>query len=596
MIKNFTIDNIKFNVTITDIKPDTAEEYTDLKIYKDFPELIDINPEFKELDESPIKFFKDNSYYYIQIRQANSTVLKNNSSSDVEFDKASTTTTSEVYLRFSTEQELSFFITRHIFPEIIESYIPEGDWSDFTTTKEILDWWKALNGNKNMFDPNESICYGKLESPNSEKGKGYNKHEPVSYYNNTKTSWDRDLPNLVTSYDEELKIHVPLTSNHSLESWYASLPNVVDGQKMFMAKEGMTKTLIEFVAPEYNCTTYVTYCDLPKLEEGQEMFKNNALKTFQLHANKLIHGNSMFENNVTMEYFGGFCESLVNGRAMFKNTAIEGFCMTLPSLTNGFDMFKGCRLSDLSLKYIADNIRDVNEENKHRPQDKDTDFYTTISISLKDDFTKSEELLGYLNDIKEKGWTVVAYYSDNVNEDGIWSGSTSVNDIYYTNPLLVEKINVSENLCSLVDGTNLFASTPSPLFENESLVKFVARLSSLEIADNMFYGCTELRYFKAINLGKLHQAFGMFSGCFNMTQFDGDLSALEDGEDMFYGCKLGVRTLQRIANTIKTHSSGTHKITIGMNCKESEYETSSYKKHIDTIKEKGWEVLCGFNK
>lgn len=50
MIKNFTIDNIKFIVTITDIKPDTAEEYNDLKVYKDFPELKDIIPEFLGAD------------------------------------------------------------------------------------------------------------------------------------------------------------------------------------------------------------------------------------------------------------------------------------------------------------------------------------------------------------------------------------------------------------------------------------------------------------------------------------------------------------------------------------------------------------------
>lgn len=304
----------------------------------------------------------------------------------------------------------------------------------------------------------------------------------------------------------------------------------------------------------------------------------------------------MFEGNPNLKGFGAWTPKLVNGRAMLKNTDAEEICIQLNSLTNGFEMFKGCSINLSSLKEISESIRDVNEENKYRPQDKDTDFYTTISIGTGFDFSENDEALGYLNTIKEKGWTVVAVYKGNVNEAGIWTDDNTINEIYYSSPVLVEKINVSENLQNLVDGSNLFASTPSPLFDNETLVKFVARLTSLEVADNMFYGCTELRYFKAINLGKLRSAFGMFSGCFKMTQFDGDLSALEDGEDMFYGCKLGVRTLQRIANTIKTHTSGTHKITIGMNCKESEYETSSYKTHIVTIKEKGWDVLCGFNK
>lgn len=593
MIKNFTIDNTKFSINISGDKPQNAETFTP-SFYEGYPELKEIKPSFIDSDgTTDITFLKDNIYYYIKINQSTTSTLKNESSEAVCFSTKGDSETSVAYLRFNTEQELSFFITRHIFPELHETYTPKGEFSIFTTTKQILDWWNAINDTKNMFDPFESFCYGRAESNTAKKGKGYNKHNPLSYFNDDKDTWDRDLPNLETSFDEESQTHIPLTRDNSFKIWKAEIPNVVDGQKMFERQEGGIR-IEQFQATEYSSIS--TTSVLNNLIEGQEMFKNNSLSEFKATAENLCHGISMFEGNPNMTTFGAWTPKLVNGRAMLKNTDAENVCIQLTSLTNGFEMFKGCRLSNDSLKYIATNIRDVNEENKHRPQDKDTDFYTTISITLKEDFTKSEELLGYLNTIKEKGWTVVAVYKDNVNEAGIWSDDNTINEIYYSSPVLVEKINVSENLQKLVDGSNLFASTPSPLFDNESLVKFVARLTSLEVADNMFYGCTELRYFKAINLGNLISAFGMFSGCFKMTQFDGDLSALEDGEDMFYGCKLGVRTLQRIANTIKTHTSGTHKITIGMNCKETEYETSSYKTHIDTIKEKGWEVLCGFNK
>lgn len=273
---------------------------------------------------------------------------------------------------------------------------------------------------------------------------------------------------------------------------------------------------------------------------------------------------------------------------MFKGCPLENWEVignhtnSLGSLTNGYEMFLDCALNADSIENIKNNIKDVNSL-IDSPQDKNSDIYTTIHLGIEvipntEPFNKA---LSALHAIRDKGWTVIATLLCE-----FWVDCKNVNDICETSTAIFEKELVAVKLSSLVDGSNMFASAPSPLFQNETLKDFYATLPELERAENMFYGCTELKYFYADGENKLERAFGMFSGCTNLKEFYGDLSNLDDGEDMFYGCKLNLKSLQRIANSIKTHTSGTHTITLGINSTAQSVETA-----LNTIRSKGWNVI-----
>ena len=90
----------------------------------------------------------------------------------------------------------------------------------------------------------------------------------------------------------------------------------------------------------------------------------------------------------------------------------------------------------------------------------------------------------------------------------------------------------------------------------ETLTTWVADLSNLTVGDNMFKGTA-------------------------LTTFIGDLSALTSGVDMFAGCSLTVESVEFIADTLPTVTSGT--ITLGTT-------TEAHADAIADIQAKGWTV------
>ena len=91
----------------------------------------------------------------------------------------------------------------------------------------------------------------------------------------------------------------------------------------------------------------------------------------------------------------------------------------------------------------------------------------------------------------------------------------------------------------------------------ETLTSWVADLSNLTVGDEMFKDCTGL------------------------TTFIGDLSSLTSGVDMFAGCSLTVESVEFIADTLPTVTSGT--ITLGN-------RTDAHNDAVAEIEAKGWTV------
>jgi hypothetical protein len=114
-----------------------------------------------------------------------------------------------------------------------------------------------------------------------------------------------------------------------------------------------------------------------------------------------------------------------------------------------------------------------------------------------------------------------------------------------------------------------------------SLTSWVADLSNLTDGEGMFGECANLTTFVG-DLSSLTNGYRMFYKCNSLTSFTSDLSSLTNGQQMFYTCILDAESLECIAETLPTVSSGN--IDIG----DSTYATEEV---IATIKGKGWTLM-----
>lgn len=115
-------------------------------------------------------------------------------------------------------------------------------------------------------------------------------------------------------------------------------------------------------------------------------------------------------------------------------------------------------------------------------------------------------------------------------------------------------------------------------------------LPNLVNGDNMFNNCTSLTKFftPSTSMSNLYYAPYMFNNC-PLTNFNGNLESLEYAYNMFNGCKLNVKSLQRVADTIRDWSSDEEKEhilgTIGYG---DEVTISDLDEIAKKLKEKRW--------
>jgi hypothetical protein len=119
------------------------------------------------------------------------------------------------------------------------------------------------------------------------------------------------------------------------------------------------------------------------------------------------------------------------------------------------------------------------------------------------------------------------------------------------------------------------------------LTSFVGDLSNLENSSwgdshntYTFYECTALETFIG-DLSSLTDGQWMFYAC-SLKSFISDLSSLTNGENMFKGCKLNAESLECIADTLPTVTSGSLG-EIGYNCSAAEAQAAQ-----TAIQAKGW--------
>ena len=163
----------------------------------------------------------------------------------------------------------------------------------------------------------------------------------------------------------------------NLASFDSKLTNLENGEHMFA---------------ETKLTTFDI--DTPCLKQAGKMFYGcSNLSSFTRDLSNLTNGNCMFQQCSNLTTFSSDLSSLENGVWMFvRCTNLTTFTGDLSSLTDGDNMFGNCKLNTESLMFIADTINTVSSHSR-------------IHIGI-GNATPTEEEVEYLNEIHEKGWQV----------------------------------------------------------------------------------------------------------------------------------------------------------------------------------------------
>ena len=174
-------------------------------------------------------------------------------------------------------------------------------------------------------------------------------------------------------------------------------------------------------------------------------------------------------------------------------------------------------------------------------------------------------------------------YLTNDIVDGVWSeGLGDLTNGERMFQYCKKLTSFTSDLSSLTNGNSMF-------YNCNNLESFSSELSSLTNGERMFYYCGNLTSFSS-ELPCLTNGNRMFNNCSNLTSFTSDLSSLTDGNSMFRSCKLDTTSVQNIADTINTVSSGKIDIGIG-NSTPNEQEKAAF----NTMVSNGWTVYVSVN-
>ena len=129
-------------------------------------------------------------------------------------------------------------------------------------------------------------------------------------------------------------------------SWNSSITKVEDN-KIYAGNELygniQTERIIDGVQLFSYCSNFSLFdSDLSNLENGNDMFYQTLLASFNSDLPSLTNGSYMFGECYELTSFNSDLPSLMNGSDMFYNTKLKSFTSDLPSLTDGTGMFSNC--------------------------------------------------------------------------------------------------------------------------------------------------------------------------------------------------------------------------------------------------------------
>lgn len=304
------------------------------------------------------------------------------------------------------------------------------------------------------------------------------------------------------------------TSCSNLTVFNANLDSLVSGKKMF----------------KY---TKITDCNntLDNLQYGQEMFRDSQLDTFTGTLPNLLDGSYMFAGSklktITLD-----SKSLLTGDYMLFNcTQLDGdINITAPSLRSAVGMLKGCASMD-KLYLDAPGLVDAEQL-----------CYNCTGLT---------SFIGDLTNV------------------------TNLDGAFYMAGSSVQTVGGNVGIIIFDPGTLNNVVSADSAFYRSGFLNWSIDMPKLENGSNMFIYSTGLGSFKA-SLGCLKDGINMFSDNIALTTFIGDLGALQNASGMFHRCKLSPQSVMYIVDTVKSHDSGEHSITIGINANSDITELNNF--------------------
>ena len=96
---------------------------------------------------------------------------------------------------------------------------------------------------------------------------------------------------------------------------------------------------------------------LKKLENGDNLFRNQTLESFGATMPKLTTAQNMFRGCSNLTNFASNMYELTDGSNMFNGCSnLTTFSGMMPNLTKATNMFKGCTLNKQSVKNIINQL------------------------------------------------------------------------------------------------------------------------------------------------------------------------------------------------------------------------------------------------
>lgn len=366
----------------------------------------------------------------------------------------------------------------------------------------------------------------------------------------------------ITSFDEnlsKLSNGSYMFADSAIQTYSGNLHHLINATGMF-------------------ANTYITEFneELPSLVIGDVMFHKSDIESFSIDLPNAVRTTSMFSHSPITSFYGDL-SSLVSAKFMFYNTNLADFKGNLSSLLSAEGMFQRCKLSNQSLKFIADSIKDIKnvvsdinstlDQNDLANIEKLNYSYQTlddngevieeyipydqigyISIDTKENDSVTNK---YLDMIQDKGWSIYvngilrhSEYSDKIfakynkswsydNNFDILSDSRGTRFTKVMNNVALDnRIPVFSFSPKLSTVTNVSEGSGNGMFSMTGLMQFNSSLSSLQNGTNMFSYATILSNFDA-DLSSLVQGSYMFKCCYKLNDFTSDMPSLISGSQMF---------------------------------------------------------------
>jgi hypothetical protein len=164
--------------------------------------------------------------------------------------------------------------------------------------------------------------------------------------------------------------------------------NITTEMTVLVTDIEITSNDVDFVS--YSNDGVYSMARLKKLRNGDNLFRNQSLKSFGATMPKLTSAQNMFRGCSNLTRFASNMDELTDGSNMFNGCSkLTTFSGMMPKLKKATNMFKGCTLNKQSVKNIINQLYNGKGGNSENDVE-----YITIGVNA--DEKKDSAFMTYL--------------------------------------------------------------------------------------------------------------------------------------------------------------------------------------------------------